>query len=71
MRRLRELNETIYLDNDIYRVLFSIYDEPDVGLDGLVIESVSAVKGSPEPSESDIDKIRKILSEDLGYDWEM
>lgn len=71
MRRLRELNETIYLDNDIYRVLFSIYDEPDVGLEGLVIDSVRAIKGSPEPSESDINKIRKILSEDLGYDWEL
>src|SRR6056300_74005 len=60
--------ETIYLDNDIYEVSFTVYDEPDVGLDGLYVDSVRAIKGSPEPSESDINQIYKILAEDYGHE---
>ena len=60
--------ETIYLDNDIYEVSFTVYDEPDVGLDGLYIDSVRAIKGSPDPSDSDINQIYKILAEDYGHE---
>ena len=60
--------ETIYLDNDIYEVSFTVYDEPDIGLDGLYVDSVRAIKGSPEPSESDINQIYKILAEDYGHE---
>lgn len=58
--------ETIYLDNDIFEVSFTVYDEPDVGLNGLYIDSVRGIKGTPDPSDEDINQIYIILAEDYG-----
>ena len=58
--------ETIYLDNDIFEVSFTVYNEPDVGLDGLYIDSISGIRGTPDPSDDDINKIYIILAEDYG-----
>ena len=58
--------ETIYLDNDIFEVSFTVYNEPDVGLDGLYIDSIRGIRGTPDPSDDDINKIYIILAEDYG-----
>lgn len=58
--------ETIYLDSDIYEVSFTVYNEPDVGLNGLYIDSVRGIKGTPDPSDEDINQIYTILAEDYG-----
>lgn len=58
--------ETIYLDNDIFEVSFTVYDEPDVGLNGLYVDSVRGIRGTPDPSHEDINQIYITLAEDYG-----